>query len=257
MTSLENLDVTLDMGENVKAILNALSDIGFQRDASGNVQVQDSSRAKDVLAEIDVKVDEAEDYFWRPLDSPEVYTDLKDLATTLGDAAREHKFEKKINRIKANDLEFKGRIEAFYGNQAEAYKYYEEATDLSPDHPLAGPGKEKAFKAVEKAKNDLEKFERSVDDKANDGTFWYKYAVCNLTLGNLENASECFDNAIKYSPDNPDAYAKKGTTLQSMKRYEEARPFFEKAQELKPNSMIAKRGLNYITYFTLGGEIPE
>jgi hypothetical protein len=141
MTSLENLDVTLDMGENVNAIVNALSDIGFQRDASGNVQVSDSTRAKDVLAMIDLKIDEAEDYFWRPLDSSEVYTDLRDLATTLGDSTRKQKFEKKINRIKANDLEFKGRIEAFYGNQAEAYKYYKEATDLSADHPLAGPGK--------------------------------------------------------------------------------------------------------------------
>lgn len=257
MTSLENLDVTLDMGENVKAILNALSDIGFQRDASGNVQVPDASRAKDVLAKIDVKVDEAEDYFWRPLDSPEVYTDLKDLATTLGDTTRKQKYEKKINRIEANDLEFKGRMEAFYGNQAEAYKYYEQAVELSPDHPLAVPGKEKAYKAVEKAEKDLEKLEGSVDDKAEDGTFWYKYAVCNLTLGRLEKASECFDYAIKYSPDNPDAYAKKGTTLQSMKRYEESRPYFEKAQEIKPNSMIAKRGLNYIAYFTEGGELPE
>jgi tetratricopeptide (TPR) repeat protein len=257
MTSLENLDVTLGMGENVRVIMKALSDVGFQRDPSGNVQVSDSSRAKDVLTKIDLKIDEAEDYFWRPLDSPEVYTDLRDLATVLGDTSREQKFEKKINRIKANDLEFKGRIESFYGNQAEAFNFYEKAVSLSPDHPLAVPGKEKASKALDKAKKDKEKYERSTKAKAEDGSFWYKFAVCHLTLGNLDNASDYFDKAIKYSPDNPDAYAKKGTTLQSMKRYEEARPFFEKAQELKPSSMIAKRGLNYITYFTQGGELPE
>jgi tetratricopeptide (TPR) repeat protein len=257
MTSLENLDVTVDMGENVKVILKAISDLGFRRDSAGNVQVDDPSRARGVLEKIDQKIDEVEDYFWRPLDSPEVYSDLRDLAITIGDSAREGKYQKKIDRIKANDLEFKGRIESFYGNQAEAYGYYEQALALAPDHPLAGPGKEKTVKSLEKAKKDMEKLEKSVSVKAEDGSFWFKYAVCHLTLGNLENACESFDKAIEFSPDNPDAYAKKGTTLESMKRYEEARPFFEKALELKPSSMIAKRGLNYITYFTQGGEIPE
>ncbi|MCK4444879.1 MAG: tetratricopeptide repeat protein [Thermoplasmata archaeon] len=257
MASLENLDVTVDMGENVRVIQKAISDLGFRRDAAGNVQIDDSSRAKGVLENIDQKIDEAEDYFWRPLDSPEVYSDLRDLASTVGDSARKNKYQKKIDRIKANDLEFKGRIESFYGNQAEAFKFYEQAVALTPDHPLAGPGKEKTAKSLEKAKKDVEKLESSITAKAEDGGFWYKYALCHLTLGNLEDASGYFDKAIKFSPDNPDAYAKKGTTLESMKRYEDARPFFEKALELKPSSMIAKRGLNYISYFTEGGELPE
>ncbi len=257
MASLEDLDVTVDMGENARVIEKAISDLGFRKDSSGNVQVDDPSRAKVVLEKIDQKMDEVEDYFWRPLDSPEVYADLRDLATSLGNTTLEEKYQKKIDRIKANDLEFKGRIESFYGNQAEALKYYQEALSLAPDHPLAGPGKEKTFKSIEKAKKDMENLEKSVAVKAKDGNFWYKYALCHLTLGNLEDASESFDRAIKFSPDNPDAYAKKGTTLESMERYEEARPFFEKALELKPSSMIAKRGLNYITYFTQGGELPE
>jgi tetratricopeptide (TPR) repeat protein len=257
MASLESLDVTRDMGENVKVIQKAISDLGFRRDSSGGVKIDDPSKAKVVLEKIDQKIDEVEDYFWRPLDSPEVYSDLRDLASTISDNARRTKYQKKIDRIKANDLEFKGRIESFYGNQAEAYKYYEKAVALSPDHPLAGPGLEKTTKAIEKAKKDMGKLEDAVTVKAQDGSVWYKYAVCHLTLGNLEDASEAFDKAIKYSPDNPDAHAKKGTTLESMKRYEEARPFFERALELKPSSMIAKRGLNYISYFTEGGDIPE
>ncbi len=257
MASLENLDVTRDMGENVRVIQKAISDLGFHRDSSGSVKIDDPSKAKSVLEKIDQKIDEVEDYFWRPLDSPEVYSDLRDLASTISDNARQTKYQKKIDRIKANDLEFKGRIESFYGNQAEAYKYYEKAVALAPDHPLAGPGLEKTTKAIEKAKKDIGKLEDAVTVKAQDGSTWYKYAVCNLTLGNLDDASEAFDKAIKYSPDNPDAYAKKGTTLESMKRYKEARPFFEKALELKPSSMIAKRGLNYIIYFTEGGEVPE
>lgn len=257
MASLESLDVTVDMGENVRVIQKAITELGFRRDSSGGVQVDNPSKAKYVLEKIDQKIDEVEDYFWRPLDSPEVYSDLRDLATTVSDSARHSKYQKKIDRIKANDLEFKGRIESFYGNQAEANQYYEQAVALSPDHPLAGPGKEKTAKSLEKAKKDMERLEKSIDAKAEDGGFWYKYAMCHLTLGKLEEASGYFDKAIKYSPDNPDAYAKKGTTLESMKKYEDARPFFEKALELKPSSMIAKRGLNYISYFTEGGAVPE
>ncbi len=257
MASLENLDVTLDMSENVRVIQKAISDLGLRRDATGNVQIDDPPRAKGVLEVIDQKIDQAEDYFWRPLDSPEVYTDLRDLASTIGDSARQNKYQKKIDRIAANDLEFKGRIESFYGNQAEAHKYYEQAVALVPDHPLAGPGLEKTTKSIAKANKDMEKLENAVSAKPRDGDAWYKYAVCQLTLGNLEKASESFDKAIEFSPDNPDAYAKKGTTLESMRRYTDARPFFEKALELKPTSMIAKRGLNYISYFTEGGEIPE
>lgn len=245
------------MSENVRVIQRAISDLGFRRDSSGNVQVDDPSKAKIVLERVDRKIDEVEDYFWRPLDSPEVYTDLKDLATTLGDASRAKKYEKKIDRIRANDLEFQGRVESFYGNNAEALKYYEKALSLAPDHPLAGPGKEKVSKSLEKAKREMEKLQKSVADKATDGQVWYKYGVCLLSLGRLEDAIESFDKAIKFSPENPDAYAKKGTALESMKKYKEARPFFEKALELKPTSMIAKRGLNYITYFIEGGEIPE
>lgn len=257
MTSLEDLDVTVDMKENIRVIQRAISDLGLQRDASGNIQVPDSSAAKRVLETVDVKIDQVEDYFWRPLDSPEVYTTLKDLATVLGDAPRVQKYEKKISRIEANELEFKGRVEAFYGNHAEALGYYDQALSLAPDHPLAGPGKEKVTKSLEKARKDMERLEKSKATKASDGKFWYNHGVCLLSQGQLEEAIDSFDKAIKFTPEDPNAWAKRGTALESMKKYEEAKPFFEKAMELKPNSMIAKRGLNYITYFTQGGEIPE
>ncbi|MFQ5885265.1 MAG: tetratricopeptide repeat protein, partial [Thermoplasmata archaeon] len=253
MTSLEDLDVTVDMKENIRVIQQAISDLGLGRDSSGSLQVPDPSAAKTVLENMDVKIDQVEDYFWRPLDSPEVYSTLKDLSTALGDTSRAQKYERKMNRIKANDLEFKGRVEAFYGNHAEALVHYEEALTLAPDHPLAGPGKEKSTKSLEKARKDMERLEKSMATKSSDGSFWYKYGVCMLTQGRLEDAIESFDKATKFTPENPDAWAKRGTALESMKRYEEARPFFQKALELKPNSMIAKRGLNYVTYFTQGG----
>lgn len=257
MTSLEELDVTVAMKENVRVIRKAISDLGFRRVSSGNVHVDDPSEAMKVLESIDQKIDEIEDYFWRPLDSPEVYADLRDMAIMLGDNARAEKYERKINRIKANDLEFLGRVEAFYGNHREALNYYEQALSFSPDHPLAGPGKEKVSKSLEKAKKEIESIEKSLAAKAKDGRIWYNYGVCLLSLGRLEDAIKTFDKAIEYSPENADAWAKKGTALESMKRYEDAKPLFEKALELKPTSMTAKRGLNFVSYFTEGGEAPE
>jgi hypothetical protein len=37
--------------------------------------------------------------------------------------------------------------------------------------------------------------------------------------------------------------------MESLGEFEEAKIYLQKAQELKPSSMIAKRGLNYADYF--------
>jgi tetratricopeptide (TPR) repeat protein len=70
-----------------------------------------------------------------------------------------------------------------------------------------------------------------------------------LNLNRLEDALRTLDKVIELDPENPDAWAKRGTTMESMGKYEESKRYFDKAMELKPTSTTAKRGKNYALYF--------
>ncbi|MCK4455990.1 MAG: hypothetical protein KAU99_06555, partial [Thermoplasmata archaeon] len=113
MKALEKLDVTLNMSKNVEVIEAAIESTGLGMDPSGKPTVQDIAAGRDVLQLIDVKVKEAEEYFWRPLDSPEVYKRLTDLAIAVGDDRMATDYEIKMRLIEANDLEFLGRMSRF------------------------------------------------------------------------------------------------------------------------------------------------
>ncbi|MCJ2562971.1 MAG: tetratricopeptide repeat protein [Candidatus Thermoplasmatota archaeon] len=252
MMELEKLDVTLNMSRNVEVIEAAIESTGLSMDPSGNPTVQDVATSRDVLQSIDVKVKEAEEYFWRPLDSPEVYKRLTDLAVAVGDAGMARDYEIMMRTIEANDLEFLGRMSRFYGNNKKALGYYTRALELAPDHPLAGPDAEKASKAVDKASGELEKAQRTLESSPEDKKAWYRQAVAYMNLDKVDEAIESYHRTTELDPEDADAWAKKGTALLSLERYDEARPLLEKALELKPNSLTAKRGLNYIRYFTTG-----
>lgn len=252
MKELEKLDVTLNMSRNVEVIEAAIESTGLGTGPSGKPTVQDVGAGRDVLQLIDVKVKEAEEYFWRPLDSPEVYKRLTDLAIAVGDDRMAMDYEIKMRLIEANEFEFLGRMSRFYGNNKKALEHYTKALELAPDHPLAGPDAEKASKAVEKAHGELEKAQRTLESSPEDKKAWYRQAVAYMNLDRADEAIESYNRTTELDPEDADAWAKKGTALLSLERYDEARPLLEKALELKPNSLTAKRGLNYIRYFTTG-----
>lgn len=252
MKELEKLDVTLNMSRNVEVIVAAIESTGLGLDPSGNPTVQDVPTSRNVLQLIDVKVKEAEEYFWRPLDSPEVYKRLTDLAVAVGDSGMAKDYKIKMRTIEANDLEFLGRMSRFYGNNKKALGYYTRALELIPDHPLAGPDAEKASKAVDKASGELERARKTLESSPEDRKAWYRRAVAYMNLDKVEEAIESYGRTIELDPENADAWAKKGTALLCLERYDEARPLLEKALELKPNSLTAKRGLNYLRYLTTG-----
>lgn len=252
MNELKKLDVTLNMERNVETIERAIDSTGLGIDASGSPRVNNIAASRNILQIISAKVKEAEEYFWRPLDSPRVYGRLKDLAVAVGDKEMASDYESKVRRIEANDLEFLGRIYRFYGNNKRALDHYNKALELVPDHPLAKPDSEKASKAVDKAKKELERVQKALDANPQDDRALFRQGVAFLSLDRVEEAIESFSAAARADPNNADAWAKKGTALMSLEKYEEAKQFLERALELKPNSLISKRGLNYIRYFTTG-----
>jgi tetratricopeptide (TPR) repeat protein len=249
MTSLKDLDVTDNMQDNIKIIQGVLDDLGINTKDPGSIEANKKQQIASILEEIDQKIDEIEDYFWRPLDSPEVYGQLKDLAVAIGKDNKAEKFQNKLNRIEANELEFKGRVQNFYGNNTEALKYYEEALRLAPDHELAGTSREKASKSLSKARENLPKLEKKLVDKPGDIKALMEYGKALLNLNRVEEAITTFDRLIERDPNNPDAWARRGVAMESIGKYEESKKYFDKAMEIKPSSTTAKRGKNYALYF--------
>lgn len=249
MSSLKDLDVTANMQDNIKIIQTVIDDLGVNVDGINSLNNDQVQKITSTLNEVDSKIDEIEDYFWRPLDSPEVYERLKKLAVAIKQDDKVKKFEKKLNRIAANELEFKGRVQNFYGNNTEALKYYEQAINLTADHELANAGAEKASKSLARARNDLPKLEKKIIDKPGDMKALFKYGQALLNLNRIDEAIKAFDKLIERDSDNPDAWARRGTAMLSKEQYEDSKKYFEKALELKPTSTTAKRGRNYALYF--------
>jgi tetratricopeptide (TPR) repeat protein len=249
MNALDNLDVTDNMKENIKIIQKVIEGLGVNASQPGSINSDTKQNIETILDKIDQKIDEIEDYFWRPLDSPEVYEQLKSLAIAIGKQNKADKFQKKLNRIEANEFEFKGRVQNFYGNNTEALKYYEEALKLTSDHELATTGKEKALKSVNRARENLTKLENKIINKPGDVKALMNYGRALLNLNKVEDSIKIFDKLIDKDPENPDSWARRGTAMLSVGKYEESKEYFEKALEIKPSSTTAKRGKNYALYF--------
>ncbi len=249
MTNLDDLDVTDSMQNNIKLIRGVIDNLGVDPNNPGTVTGDQQQKIKTTIEIIDKKIDEIEDYFWRPLDSPEVYKMLKNLAAAVGSEDKVKKFNTKINRIAANDMEFKGRVQNFYGNNTEALKYYEQALELAPDHELSIAGRKKAQKSVTRATEQLPKLEKKLNDKPGDKMALFKYGQSLLNLNRIDEAIKTFDKLIELDPNNPDAWARRGTAMGSKGEYQESKRYFEKALEIKPTSTTAKRGKNYALYF--------
>jgi tetratricopeptide (TPR) repeat protein len=233
---LLKFDVTVSMDKDIEILLKAINNI-------------EKGKTKEMLEQINKKVIEIEEHFWRPIDSPKVYEQLKAIALEVGDQNKAKTYDSKIKLFQANELEFKGRVQDFYGNKAKAVEFYKEALKLVPDHELALPANEKALKSIDKARSELSKTKDRLETDSDDPKSWFKHGIAHLNLGEVDKAIECLDKTIELDPSNPDAFARRGTAMESLGDYQGAKKYFEKALEIKSSSMIAKRGLNYAEYF--------
>lgn len=239
LKQLMELDVSDSMKRNIRALFSAMDKLDTTK----------KGEAKEKFEVIHKKVEEIEEYFWRPVDSNDVYKRLISIATELGEEEKSRHYQRQINLSEANDWEFKGRVQDFFGNKIKALEFYTKALELVSDHELAHPAHEKALKSIDKARGEIKKIEKKLQTQEDDPKLWIKYGTALITLGEVEKAIQSFDKAIDLDPSDPDAHARRGTAMESLGDYSKAKKYLEKALELKPNSMIAKRGLNYADYF--------
>lgn len=236
---LEELDVEWSMPKTCETISKALEE----------VECAGAERSLPLLEKIEKKIEEAEEFYWRPLDDAEIYTRLVKVMEGVGYNDKCQKYTCKLKEMEANDWEFRGRLQNFFGNNTLAVKYYERALECNPDFEEAIAGLEKAEKRVAKADAEIEKAKRGIDKKPGLMKNYIALGQALADQGDLESALKEFERVLEKEPGNVDALCKKGAIMESRGDFEGAVPLFKKAQETKPNSLSAKRGLNYAEYF--------
>lgn len=237
LDNLKTLDVTLSMKGTTDAINKAI----------GQLSDGKSTADKEILTIINSKLLEVDEAFDRPLDAPEVFVRLKDIASNAGNSDLEGYCQEQVNMLKANELHFKGYTWLYFGDCVNATKYLREAVELAPTHPVAGIDLEKAQKRLDKADAELDKADIQIDKNPGKADAWLKKANAMVIKGQLQESLAVYDKAI--SLDSLDAMAKKGAALEGLGRFDEAIKLFNKVLEVKPTSQIAKKGMNLAEYF--------
>ncbi|MCK4717816.1 MAG: hypothetical protein KAT70_04015, partial [Thermoplasmata archaeon] len=125
---LKALEVDWSMKGTIELLDNAI----------GTIKDGKAGQAKDELYSlIKLKITEAEEYYEKPLDSIALYGELEGIAKGLGDTKTATHAHKQIATYEANDLEFLGYQQAFFGNNIKATEYYKKALELVPDYEMA------------------------------------------------------------------------------------------------------------------------
>lgn len=244
MPGLAELDVQQSLAHTIEALLKAAAEVDAQLGAAG---VELSQAGKGTLELIATKVEEAETFYARALDSKALYDRLAQIHTRLGDSASAERYAKQGRMFLADELEFKGRLEAFYGNNARALELFQQALKLVNDHAFALKGAQGSAKRVERSRKDLEKLKKAAETRKASKDF-VALGAAYADLARLDDALGAFDEALRADPNNPDAWARKGTALHAKGNVTEALALYRKALAIKPTSMLGRRGVNYATF---------
>lgn len=244
MSDLTELDVELNLERTIEVIREGAAHVAADLGKNGGKL---SAGGKQTLDAVKRKLEEAETYFARALDSKELYDALADVARKVGDGAAAAHYTKQGNTFLADELEFRGRLQAFYGNNTVALERFNEALKLVPDHAFSMKGAEASAKRIEKSRKALPKLREKAEGKG-EAKDWVAYGVALADLGDLDAAAGAYDKALAADPKNPDAMARKGTAIHAQGKPKEALEWYKKALEVKPTSMTGRRGVNYATF---------
>lgn len=244
MSELTDLDVERNLQRTIEVLRGGTADVEKDLSANGGKL---SGAGKSTLEAVKQKLSQAEEYYARALDSKALYDALSKVAHAVGDSAGAAHYTKQGNTFLADALEFKGRLQAFYGNNTAALERYNEALKLVPDHAFSMKGAEASAKRIEKSQKAISKLKEKAEGKG-EAKDWVAYGVALADLGDLYGAAAAYDKALAADPKNPDALARKGTAIHAQGKPGEALEWYKRALEVKPTSMTGRRGVNYATF---------
>jgi tetratricopeptide (TPR) repeat protein len=244
MRELADLDPSMSMSRTVEVLTKALDTIPFQEGQSLSLS-GDQSKMLDL---VDTKIDEAEGYFDRPVDEPEIYQRLVNIGKASGREDLVSKFGRRTAQIEAADLEFRARLQAFFGATSRAVVLFQKSVDLTPDFQEAVDGLGRAQRRVAKSEKNLAKLEGKASATSGSHKAWVDLGQAQADLDDLEAALASFKKAVELAPTDIPAICKKGGALAALGRTGEAKDCFEAALAIDEKSLNGKRGLNYTTW---------
>ncbi len=244
MVTLAELDVQQSLKQTIEVLSRAAAEVDADLKASGGTP---GLAGRATLELVGKKIEEAESYFARALDSKPLYDLLADIHGRLGDAAGAERYARQGRRFLSDEIEFRGRKQAFYGNNTRALQLFEEALQLTPDHDFATSGAEGSRKRIDKARKELEKLQAAARTK-NTPKEHLALGAALADLGRMDEALAAFEAAIAIDGNNPDAWARKGTVLHAKGEVAAALEMYRKAVLIKPTSMLGRRGVNYASF---------
>ena len=237
---LASLDPALDMKVTVGALKGALATIP----ATGALGAEHAKTLELVV----LKLGEAETYFDRPVDEPGIYERVLAIAKAAGRGDIVTRFGKRVAQIQAADLEFRARLQAFFGASTRAVGLFAKAVELTPEFKEAKDGLQKAQNRVNKANSKLPSLKAKADASRADAKAWTELGGAQADLDLLDAALASLDVAVRASPQGVAIICKRAGVLAVMGRLEEANAAFKGALGIDPGSLNGKRGLNYTNY---------
>jgi tetratricopeptide (TPR) repeat protein len=244
MRELADLDPSMSMSRTVEVLRKALDTIPYS-DGQSLQLTGDQSRMLDL---IDTKIDEAEGYFDRPVDEPEIYVRLVNIGKVSGRDDLVTKFGRRTAQIESADLEFRARLKAFFGATSQAVVLFQQSVDLTPDFQEAVDGLGRAERRVAKSERNISKLVDKARASGGSHKAWLDLGQAQADLDELGAALDSFERAVKLAPTDVAALCKKGGVLAALGRTEAAKECFEAALAVDGKSLNGKRGLNYTTW---------
>jgi tetratricopeptide (TPR) repeat protein len=239
---LASLDAELDMTLTIAKLKEAIGTLPRAGAMTG-----DQRTALDLIVK---KMGEAESYFERPVDDPDVYEGLLAVAKVAGRDDLVKEFGRRVATIEARGLYFEAYLQAFFGASTRAVELYSKAVSLVPDYDEAKDGLGKAQARVTKAKSKLQSLKARADSSKTDPKAWTDLGTALLDLDQPDQALACFNNAAKLAPGDVNVMCKRASALAILGKVDEANGIFRTALGAQPTSLNAKRGLNYTNYLT-------
>lgn len=226
----DSMKRTLDLIEEVLRSLPEMDDGG--------------DRALEIIS---LKEKEARDFYWRPLDSEDIYNSLIEIYKERGNREMVERYRRCLDLKEAREYTILGDSCSLMGINTKASEYLEMALDLGPSEDLVSDIEKtlaRAEKRVEKAGAEigplLAKLEKDPTHKKN----LIRSISHLIDLNRFDEALEQADRGLSTWNEDPDILYRKGCALYGKEEYKKALEIFEPLLEVNPNSNNYKRAVN-------------
>lgn len=212
-------------------------------------EVEVSGGAGDAILDmIDVKDAETMEYYLRPLDDNSIYNRLIALNEGKGREERVDRYRRALDIRQARRWVLLADSQAVVGNNSKASRFYKRALFFGPTEDVIDEvisAAARSERRVEKARKEIERSLTRLRSDPGSRKFALESAKYLLDLDRPDEADAVIKGHIMGSEEDFDLLFMKGCILFSKGEHGEASAIFGKLTEMNPDSLNARRCLNW------------